>query len=207
MLSSGLFHSAWCSLKEHFCAPVWDCALGCGLGAPPSWGLSVIVSIPAPAPTVPGSPRCLLPVLSPPSLSRPCPLLSHLSHLPTSHPSPALFLRDLRSFPSPVTVQEIPGSAVPEAGGGPEGEALCQRAVQGQKGFIRPEVRPSQALRCFVKQREASPGRTMLEPSHVSMHRSHPVGWITARRLCALLRVSDLGGLGRGGEFAFLTGF
>lgn len=87
----------------------------------------------------------------------PARLLSHLSVLPTSHPSPALFLRDLRSFPSPITVQEIPGSAVPEAGRGPEGEALCQRAVQGQKGFIRPEVRPSETLRHFLKSKEKLP--------------------------------------------------
>lgn len=104
------------------------------------------------------SPKCLLPVLSTLALSSPCasPHLS-LSVRPTSHPSPALFLHDLSSFPFPITVQEIPGSAVPEAGRGPEGEALCQRAVQGQKVFIPPEVRTSQTLCSFIKSKEKLP--------------------------------------------------
>lgn len=157
MLPSGLFHLAQCCLQEDFCTPVWDCALGCGLGAPPSWGLSVIASIPAPAPHSPHLPRVSAPCPFTSASFQPLPLLSHLSVLLTSHTGPALFLRDLRSFPSPVTVQEIPGSAVPEAGRGPEGEALCQRAVQGQKGFIRPEVRRSQTLRRFIKSKEKLP--------------------------------------------------
>ena len=104
------------------------------------------------------SPKCLLPVLSTPSLSSPCPSpYMSLSVLSTSHPSPALFLHDLSPFPSPITVQEIPGSAVPEAGRGPEGEALCQRAVQGQKGFIPPEVRTSQTLCSFIKSKKKIP--------------------------------------------------
>lgn len=101
------------------------------MGTQPSWGLYLTVSIPLPQhPSVP------LP-------------------LPSAPPAPAL--SEVSSFPAPVTVQEIPGSAVPEAGRGPKGEALCQRTVQGQEGFIPPEVSASQTLCSFINSKEKIP--------------------------------------------------
>lgn len=99
----------------------------------------------------PPPPARLSPCLS--EVSRACPLPSSLFF---PGPSP-LYLSVFCPFPSPVlpfssmilapafpvTVQEIPGSAIPEAGRDPEGEALCQRTVQGQEGFIPSKVRAS----------------------------------------------------------------
>lgn len=42
-------------------------------------------------------------------------------------------------------MQEVPRSAVAEAGADAEGKALCQRTVQEQEGFLPSEVR---AYRC-----------------------------------------------------------
>ncbi|KAK2508641.1 hypothetical protein MC885_016239, partial [Smutsia gigantea] len=56
-------------------------------------------------------------------------------------PSPVLPFSSMILAPAlPLTVQEIPGSAVPEAGRDPEGETLCQRTIQGQEGFIPSKV-------------------------------------------------------------------
>lgn len=109
-----------------------------------------------PLPSIPQSPlsspmplpslKCLVPVLFPLSSSPvSVPLLPHLS-VPPFLPSPAPFLHDHSFCSNPLTVQEVPGPAVPKAGRGPEGEALCQRAVQGQEGCIPPEVRASPTL-------------------------------------------------------------
>jgi len=107
-----LISLAQCSIQEYFGAPVWDYALGCALGAPPSWGLNVIVSIPSPSTPQLPTPQCSSSSLqSVCSLSFqlrlfpvPAPLLTCLSVFSPPH-TPALLSSSMTLAPSPPPSQ------------------------------------------------------------------------------------------------------